>query len=250
MNEKHGRSQVSRRNAIKYGMFASGGLALGVTGIPILNSQADVERSRSTLVDDVRNHGHYAHFPVGPDTWGRSQTAFDIENGDQRWLAEPTASGGVRCLVKNLPANRNAGVDLHLGTLGEIEEISVTARTLQTVRGTGPAKLGVALYLDIDDNGEFFEWEAEDSSTDSWVGFGEDDEGIILAGANGELVLDDTFTDWPLVHAERTVSISNLRAGVVEGINAQTSAALYVGVASAGEGIEEAVIEDISVRRT
>jgi hypothetical protein len=49
---------------------------------------------------------------------------------------------------------------VHLGRLGEIETVTVTSRTLQTPNTTGPAVLFVGLYLDKDENGEFFEWEA------------------------------------------------------------------------------------------
>lgn len=252
MSKQGDQLEVSRRKTLKFGAVATGGFALGglgLTSLPLGGVRSSASSEERTIVSEVHRHGHYGWFPVGPDTWGRSSNPVEMSDGDMRWEVKPTADGGVRSLVENLPANRNAGVDIHLGPLSELEEITVTAETLQTARGTGPANMFVGLYLDVDDNGEFFEWESESAATDSWVGFGGDDEGLIFRSGHGEITIDDTFTEFLIFHAEQHASISDLRAGVIEGIDGSTSAALYTGVASTGEGTEEVVIKDVSVKR-
>lgn len=137
---------------------------------------------------------------------------------------------------------------MHLGRLGAIETVTVTSRTLQTPRTTGPAVLVLGLYLDKNDDAEFFEWEAS-NGTDSWVGFGGDEEGITTSGASGELTIDGD-TVFVLAGAGTEATLAELQEGSADGISAEAAAALYVGVVNGGEGTDEIVVEDVSVRRS
>ena len=198
---------------------------------------------RDTLVSEINDNGHYARFPfpTKPDTWARSQNPFDRSEGESRWLAEPASGGGVRCLVESLPANANAGFDVHVGPLGGLDDVTIESEVVRTQRDSG-ALLAVAVYLDADDNGEFFEWKDADDATESWVGFGGDSEGLTALPTGGTVTVDDS-TEFPLFHVAEegaAATLGELKAGDVNGadgttIDGETNAAIYVGALSAGE---------------
>lgn len=259
MRDRRDSTGVSRRRVLRTGAVATGGVVFGGA---VVAGQSDDEDDddpqgrdddeHTDLVTAIEAHGHYAWFPLGPDSWGRSRTPVDMEDGESRWVVEPVPDGGgVRCLGENFgtePPNRNAGFDVHLGRLGAIEAVSITARTLQTPRTTGPARLFIGLYLDTDDNGEFFEWEAADDM-ERFVGLGGDEEGLATYGASGEVLVDGD-TAFALVGAETEATIAELQAGSVDGISGETAAALYVGVINDGEGTDEVVVEEMTVLRS
>lgn len=214
-------------------------------------SEDDGATEPGGLPATIDAHGHYAWFPLGPDSWGRSATPYDMQDGESRWLAEPTDEGGVRVLVENLgtePPNRNAGFDIHLGPLGEIATLTIDARTLQTANTTGPATLFLGLYLDADDDGEFFAWESADGE-EQFTGLGDDKEGITFYDASGTVEIDSE-TSFNLAGADSQPTLTALQQGGVEGITGETAAALYVGVVNGGEGVDEVVIEDLRVVRS
>jgi hypothetical protein len=239
---------VSRRNVLRRGAVASGAVLFG--GATVIGRSV-AQENRTGLASQIEGHGHYAWFPLGPESWGRSTTPYDMQDGESRWLAQPQSDGSVRCLARNLgtePPNRNTGFDVHLGRLGTFESIAVTSRTLQTARTTGPAALGLGLYLDKDDNDEFLTWEDNDDGTESSLGPGNDDEGFLFSAASGELTIDGD-TAFRLLNAETEATLAEMENGSVEGITGETAAALYVGVVNAGEGMDEIVVEDVHVQR-
>ncbi|WP_170977386.1 hypothetical protein [Halorussus salinisoli] len=239
---------VSRRSVLRKGAVASGAVVFGGTTV-VGNAVAQDEQVG--LASKIEGHGHYAWFPLGPESWGRSTTPYDMQDGESRWLAQLRSDGSVRCLAQNLgtePPNRNTGFDVHLGRLDAIETVTVTSRTLQTPRTTGPAVLFLGLYLDGNNNAEFFEWEAT-NGTDSWVGFGGDEEGLFSSAASGEVTIDGD-TVFTLAGAETETTLAELQEGTVEGISGETAAALYVGVVNGGEGTDEVVIDDVRVQRS
>lgn len=242
------RNSVSRRNVLRKGAVASGAVLTGGTA---LVGRSAAQTNQTGLASKIESHGHYAWFPFGPDSWGRSGSPYDLQNGDGRWTASPESDGGVRCLVQSLgtePPNRNAGFDVHLGQLGEIERVALRARTVQTERTTGPALMFAALYLDTNENGEFFEWETTNGA-DNWVGLGGDEEGIASYGASGEITIDGETT-LGLVEAGTQATMDELKDGTVEGIDGETATAIYVGVVNGGEGTDEVVVDDLSVQRS
>lgn len=239
---------TSRRSVLRKGAVATGAVLFGG---PTVVGQGTAQDEQVGLASQIESHGHYMWFPLGPESWGRSATPYDMQDGDSRWLAQPQSDGSVHVLAQNLgtePPNRNAGFDVHLGRLGTIESVIVTSQTLQTPRTTGPSVLFLGLYLDKNDNAEFFEWEAT-NGIDSWVGFGGDEEGLLSSAASGEVTIDGD-TVFTLVGAEAQATLAELQEGTVEGISGETASALYVGVANGGEGIDEIVVEEVSVQRS
>lgn len=249
----------SRRSVLRKGALVSGGVIFGgATAVAAHSDDEDdeeqaVNEDRETdLASTIENHGHYAWFPKGPETWGRSADPYEMQDGESRWLAQPQSDGSVRCLGENLgtePPNRSTGFDVHLGPLGTIETVTVASRTLQTPRTTGPAALFLGLYLDKDNNGEFFTWEANDDGTESAQGPGNDDEGLLFSAASGEVTIDGD-TAFQMLHAETAATVTELQNGSVEGITGETAAALYVGVINGGEGTDEIVVDDLQVQRS
>lgn len=242
------RKTVSRRSVLRKGAVATGAIVCG-GATAVGNAVADDEQTG--LVVQIENHGHYAWFPKGPETWGRSDTPYDMQDGESRWMGEPQSDGSVRLLAQNLgtePPNRNTGFDVHLGRLGTIETVTVTSRTLQTPRWR-PAELFYGLYLDKDDSGEFGNWEPNDDGTESFLGADTDDEGLLSSDASGEMTIDgDTVFD--LLNAETEATLTELQEGTVEGISGDTLTALYIGVINGGEGTDEVVVEDMHVSRS
>jgi hypothetical protein len=274
-------SEANRRTVLKSagGLVAGTALLAGVGAADgpagLLSGQEDDEEEddeddenqvhRQSVASMIESHGHYSWFPLGPASWGRSDDPYDMEQDESRWLAEPTDEGGVRILVANLgtePPNRNAGFDVHLGPLGELETVTIDARTLQTPNTTGPAVLFIGLFLDRDDNGEFLTWETIDG-VERPQGTGNDDEGIAFYGANGAVTIDGNTT-FTLVSAGKQATLAELQAGELgdenedgndggdEDVNVtgETAAALYVGVVNGGEGVDEVVIDDLRVVRS
>jgi hypothetical protein len=265
-------ANANRRTVLK----TAGGLAVGATVLAGAGSAGDgpaglLARSDEDDEDDEEDdgsdgdeatepgglpavidaHGHYAWFPFGPASWSRSPDPYDIEEDDSRWLAEPTDEGGVRVLVENLgtdPPNRNAGFDVHLGPIGDVAAVTVDARTLRTPTATGPATLFLGLYLDADDDGEFFAWESTDG-VERFTGLGDDEEGIAFVGASGSIEMD-RGTGFDPVGAGSRATLAALQRGGVDGITGETAAALYVGVVNGGEGVDEVVIDDLTVVRS
>jgi hypothetical protein len=240
--------RTTRRRLLQSGVVAGGTAMLGVPAFA--SGQSTTQRQQDGLPAKIEDDGHYSWFPLETETWGRSATPYDMQQGESRWLAQPEPEGGVRCLGRNLgtdSSSGNTGFDLHLGPLGDIETVTVTSRTLRTPRSSGVARLFVGLYLDKDDNDEFLEWEAGDE-TDSFVGFGDDDEGITEFEADGEFTIDGD-TSFDLNRVDAVATMAELQDGRVEGVTGDTNAALYIGVLNDGDGTDEVVVEAVDVQQ-
>lgn len=204
------------------------------------------------LAADVASHGHYAYFPLGPDSWGRARRPFDRRSGGARWAAGPAPGGAVRCLVEDVPEGGNAGFDLHLGPLGNVHEVTVDARTVSTASGSSAA-LFLGLYLDVDGDGDFFAWTDAGGTAEAWEGFGPDGEGAAFPAVDGPIAVDDD-TEFGLFHmGADAATLGELKAGEVAGadgtlVDGSTYAALYLGVVGgATAGREEVVVDGVTV---
>lgn len=252
MDDMLDKGNVSRRQAIKKGAIISTVLAGGstLTGTVAAKSGKNRGKDRGDLVSQVASHGHYSYFPDGPPTWGRSKNPFDIRQDDMRWMANP-AGGGIRCHIENLPEmSRNAGFDVHLGTLGSVKEVTGSWRTVQTASGDSANLLG-ALYFDVDGDGEFFQWTNEQGNTDDFVNLGGDTERFLVGLSTDEFTIDDQTTvvnpfTW------ETSTVGAIRNGGIKGVDGSTDIALYLGVGwpeDQSSGTEELVVESLNVKR-
>ncbi|MGW7007920.1 IPT/TIG domain-containing protein, partial [Streptomyces sp. NPDC054933] len=120
--------------------------------------------------------------------------------------SQQAVTGGSVTLNVNAVGYADSGVVLESFKLGEIDQV--------TVGGTGP--LTVNLWFDTNNDGRYF---IGLTPTGTFQGVGSDDYGN-LQGTNVEF-----FTD-----SHGTVSLADLKAGAVPGINANTTVALWVGI--------------------
>lgn len=228
-------------------------LGAGLAGGAVLTGSAT---ARGNVVSQINSSGHWAWFPLGQEHWGRQKHPYDFRLDDSRWMAEPAPGGAVRALAKNITtadtfSNRNTGFDIHMGPLGDLDSISFTARTVQTqVDG---AWLFVGLYLDTNMNGEFFDWETVRGDRESAVpGTGGDDEGLLFTKANGRFTIDDSTTFSLFTRGSTSATFGELKTGNIDGIDAETPSALYLGVSDRDpetSGPEEAIIESVNVQK-
>lgn len=234
MNE---RKSTNRRSVLKT-------IGAGVVAGATISGTAT---ARGNLVSKINRDGHWAYFPKGPTYWGRQKHPYDYREGESRWLAEPSG-GGVRALVNNIGVedfpNRNAGFDVHMGPLGDLDTITVESETVRTQDG-GDAKLFVGLYLDKGGDGEFFEWTGGRGNREAFAGLDGDEEGLSFIDAGGKSIIDN-HTTFHLLAGGDSATFGDLKMGTVDGIDEKTQAALYIGVVDkeAG-GTEEAIVKDV-----
>lgn len=245
---------VSRRSVLKYGVLTTG----VVSGATSLVGTVAGERGNhpGNLVSKVASRGHYAWFPfpLEPSTWGRSTNHFDMQDGTARWMAKPAQGGGIQCRVENLPTTfANAGFDVHLGRLGSISQIDITAKTSTSEGFGGTARVVGALYFDVNGNGEFFAWADGKGNTETWAGFAGDTERGLAIPADGNRFTINDDTEFPVfADLSPPPTLGEMKAGAIEGVDETTETALYLGVGSAGgekSGAEEVVVQSMSVER-
>lgn len=230
------------------------------TATPI-ESAADQTRLDATIKDQ----GHYAWFALGQGHWARQHSPYDMQEGCSRWLAQPTENGGIRCFVKRIDVGglfpQSAGFDIHLGRLGDIEEIRIPHQVIQS--GKLSTEFAIGLYLDEDENGEFFIWEDPVDGREAFGGTLGGDEEAFQTMTAGEPVVIDSETNFRMVNrasAEATLGelqIGDIRyysdnnerdTGENRGIDGDTNAALYVGLVDDGydQGIE-VIVQNVIV---
>lgn len=223
-------------------------------GVPAVSGSA---AARGNVVSQIDSSGHWAYFPLGQEHWGRQKHPYDLRLGDSRWMAEPAPGGAVRALAKNITTpdtfpNRNTGFDIHMGPLGDIETISVTSRTVRTVTGDA-ATLFVGLYLDTNDDGEFFHWEKIRGDRESAIpGPGGDDEGLLFTDADGTFTISDETTLFIFTRGG-FATLGELKSGEVEDIDGSTASALYLGVVDdtpETSGVDEAIVQSVNIQKS
>lgn len=230
-------------------------LGAGLVGGTVLTGSAS---ARGNVVSQINRNGHWAYFPLAQEEWGRQKHPYDYRQGDSRWMAEPAPGGAVRMLAKNITTpntfpNRNAGFDIHMGPLGDLDTITFTSRTVQTEL-EGGARLFVGLYIDTSMNGEFFHWEKIRGNIESAKpGQAGDDEGLLFTPANGEFTIDDSTTFLLLTRGFTPATFGDLKAGKIDGIDGETPSALYLGVVDPfpeSGNVEEAVVESVNIDKS
>lgn len=214
-------------------------LGAGLAGCTGPGNGEGTGTEENAVVDAIAETGYYSWFVEGGNGF-RSTEPFDYEEGNARWVAEPTSDGAVRCRVKNVEKG-TAGFELAVGTLGELDAVTIRSRS------EADAKLFYALYLDKDDDGEFYKWKDEGTRM-SFVDYGNDLEGVGSFPAGETFAIeDDTELSLP---KNKSATLAELRNGNVAGIDGTTATALYVGIL--GDRNEElaAVVEAVNVQTT
>ena len=225
-------------------MLAGAGV---VGGTAVTGSVA--ARGHGNLVSRIASDGYYSHFPLDPSTWKRLQQPFDTTTADgERWKAQPTAGGSIRCLVEDIGGDdpANAGFEVPVGPVGDIDSVTIDAETIETQRDGDEALFALALYLDLDGDGEFFVWEDGRGTIQHFDGFGDDGEGIAFAAADGEKTFDET-TEFPLIFFLPDNDPGDTWGDIVDEVGEETDAALYVGAVGDGASREEIVVHSMDI---
>lgn len=190
--------------------------------------------SPEEMIENSENN-YYSWFVEG-GTGFRSTRSFRYTKNDNEWMARATADGGIRCRIENAGKGA-AGFELSAGPLGEIDPLTIQSRP------NGEAKVFYALYLDKDDNGEFYTWKDDGSNRQRFTGYGKDKEAVNSATAGKEITIDSdstlTFT------GSKETTLGEIQQGKFEGVGSSTATALFVGVLGNASDNRELVIENV-----
>lgn len=225
------------------------------------------------LWQERRDNGDHTWYTLDVSNWVRHPSPYDETDGDSRWMVEPTREGEIRILVEGIDyapgLYQSSGFDLHLGSLGEVSGIDIHSDVLRTE--PLPLQLIVALYLDKDENGEFFVWEESSGRSDHWAGYGGDEMGFAISHLDGDetVRIDDETAFTMANHNWAWSTLGKLKNGEIEWsnpaggdaahshrsgrppeIDAETTAALYVGLVDNADGQPaDVLITDVVVER-
>lgn len=231
-------------------------LGAGVAGGTVLSGTATARGNLSggNLVSRVNSTGGYATFPTPVSLNRRSKNPIDLreDDGDGRWVAEPSRGGTIRCRVENdegEPPFPNAGFYIDIGPIGEVESITIDAKSVESAGGA--AQLTAGILFDLDGDGDYFVWERIKGNSERFVGFGDDAEALVLPlsfPANESFTIDNKTATLPLTDP-RNYTFGAYTDG--SEIDTDTEAGIQVSVLGAGEGtVEEAIVEEVSVKRS
>lgn len=191
---------------------------------------------------------YWAWFPSDDSLWSRSESPYDYRSDGNRWLAWPTEAGSVRCRVRGDEPPGNAGFYIDIGPIGGIDSIDIEAETVRS-DGDGDQQLLVAIYFDVTEDGEYFDWETLDDRQ-AFAGLAGDVEAISVVPADGSIIIDETTSLDVIPPLENEiVSVEDFIAGDIEAVFASTEAALQVSVVGSGAGnVEEVIVHDVELQ--
>ena len=148
----------------------------------------------------------------GANPWTRSSTPGSQTNaGNTVSQSYNPATGAVTLTITNATAGEDNGFYIYVGTLQYFNSLKVVGAS-----ATGPFSANI--YLDVDNDGEFFTW----SPTNTYSGVGAD---TFYAGPSS---ISDVLTiDTSSVFGPST--LAQIKAGAVPGTSAGTRVAIWIG---------------------
>jgi hypothetical protein len=169
---------------------------------------------------------YYTHtFGVNP--WTRSSSPVTLTNGANVVSQSANPDGSVTLTIANASGYEDNGFYFYVGTLQFLSSLRVV--------GSGTGIFTANLYLDVDNDGEFFTW----GPPNVFSAVGADLYYTGPSAVNGVLTIDATT-----VFGGHT--LPQLRSGVVGGVNPNTRAGIWIGI-SVGSGSQTTTI--VSVRQ-
>lgn len=268
MNDKSDKGNLSRRHLLQVGtsltcVATAGCMGLGGDDGETNEAAPSVTRTETTEgtspstrtpgESDIREHtfaarvDYWAWFPKERSLWSRSVDPYDFQADDGRWLAGPTADGGVFCRVENDAPPGNAGVYFDIGPIGKVGSLTIDAETVRS-DGTGDQQLLYAIYFDSDGDDEYFQWDPHEDR-ERFDGLGNDLETLGgFPSDEGGTIEDDTELDLVPPSEDDLVTFGEVKRGVREGIDPLTPAAIQVSVMGSGDGnVEDAIVHDVRI---
>lgn len=230
---------IDRRSVLKATSVTV--LGTGLAGCMGSGNESDQGPSPEQMIKNSEDN-YYSWFVEGGKGFRSTRSfVYDPKKNNKLWRAQPTADGGVRCRIENA-GNGTAGFELSIGPLGEIDSVTVRSRSNRD------AKVFYALYLDKNDDGEFYKWEKTGANRQRFTGYGKDKEAVNSSPAGKDITIDDdaklTFT------GSKPTTLEELQQGQFQGIGGSTATALFVGVLGNTSDNRELVIEDVDVKTT
>ncbi len=172
----------------------------------------------------------YYTYTFGANPWTRSMSPVTLTNGANVVSQSVNSDGSVTLTIANATGYEDNGFYFYVGTLRYLSSLRVV--------GSGTGTFGANLYLDVDNDGEFFTW----SPPDVYSALGADRYYTGPTTVNGVLTIDATT----LFSGGGTSTLPQLRGGAVPGVNANTRAGIWLGF-SVGSGSQTTTI--VSVRQ-
>lgn len=203
-------------------------------------------------------------------------------------MVEPTSGGSVRLRVENDIPTGNVGFDVNVGTLGDIDEISIDAKGIESGEEEGPF-LWVGVYFDKEGTGDYFEWGRVHGNSEAFTNFGDDGEclhaipigtgitcsfewDVLIVPAESAppdaeqkgWVVDDEFFGFAMAPRPAGVTLDDYRDGEVTieyddedneddeielNTDEDTDVALAINCMGTGDGnTEEMIVHDFSIK--
>lgn len=155
------------------------------------------------------------------------RSKFPFTSGEETQVDNP--DGSVTVSINNSSGYADSGFAIYNGKLGDLKPF--------TLNGTGE-EYGLNLWFDVDNNGEYFNWNSSNVLTD--LG---NDKYILGPSSNGGTIsLTDSSQFTSLIPGGGNYTLAQLKAGNAPGISSNTSIAIWVGVTVGNGGSKSATI--------
>jgi hypothetical protein len=154
----------------------------------------------------------YYAYTFGANPWTRSSVPVTLTNaGNTVSQSYNPAIGAVTLTITNATPNEDNGFYLYAGSLQYFTSLTVTA-----AGGSGPFSANI--YLDVDNDGEFFTW----TPSNTFSSFGADAYFVGPSSVGGVLAIGTTSVFGPY-------TLAQIKAGAVPGTSPRTRIAIWVG---------------------
>jgi hypothetical protein len=155
-------------------------------------------------------------FTFGANPWTRSSSPVTLINGANVVSQTADTEGAVTITIANASGYEDNGFYYSVGTLQNLGSLRIV--------GSGTATFSANLYLDVDNDGEFFTWNPPNATV--FAGLGADLFYTGPADVGGVVTIDSTTV------FSGGNTLPQLRAGAVAGVNANTRAAVWIGIST------------------
>jgi hypothetical protein len=167
---------------------------------------------------------YYAYTLAG-GTWSRSSVPVSVSNGPDSLSQAVNPDGSVTLTTTNPSGGEDNGFYFSVGTLNYLNSLSSLS-----VAGTG--SFSANLYLDVDNDGEFFTWTPPANTV--YAGLGSDQYYTGPSAVAGVLTINATSTFAATSGPAASYTLARLRSGAVPGVNGNTRAAIWLGFGGTG----------------
>ncbi|MFB6184305.1 MAG: hypothetical protein ABEI96_07100 [Haloarculaceae archaeon] len=177
----------------------------------------------------------------------RSRNPLSVDGASGGTISQhPASKGGVELAIDGAGTYADCGFYVASGKLGDVDTIEVTTRD-------GSDAVGLNLYFDVDDDGDFFAWERGKGNDATFTDVGGDEYvlgDVSGAPGGGSFTVDDgtEFFDGS-TNAGHT-PFADLKSGAISGIDGETAVAVWVDITAGNGGSKHAIVDAVDVTTT